>query len=236
MPVYKHSSFCSEHPSSARQNRLLNIQILVLNSELSVIKRLSHFARKHHLTHKIILMIESGDLREGLMPSELDGIVAQVILLDGIQLAGVGTNLACFGGIEPDDEKMRLLSSIAQNIEDKYELKLKYVSGGNSANYNWYISTKHIGRINNLRLGESILLGRETLYRKPIPGLFTDAFTLQAEVIESKIKPSLPYGNVCQDAFGNIPEFQDSGEIMKSYFGNWFTRCCGIRTHSQSGY
>ena len=190
-----------------------------LNSELSVIKRLSHFAIKHHLTHKIILMIESGDLREGLMPSELDDIVAQVVRLDGIQLAGIGTNLACFGGIEPDDEKMRSLSSIAKDIEDKYELQLEYVSGGNSANYNWYMSTKNIGRINNLRLGESILLGCETLHRKPIPGLFTDAFTLQTEVIESKIKPSLPYGNVCQDAFGNIPEFQDSGEIRRAILG-----------------
>ena len=71
------------------------------------------------------------------------------------------------------------------------------------------MSTKDIGRINNLRLGESIYLGCETLHRKPIPGLFTDAFTLVAEVIESKIKPSLPYGEVSQDAFGNVPEFKD---------------------------
>lgn len=190
-----------------------------LNSELSVIKRLSHFAIKHNLIHKIILMVESGDLREGLMPSELDSIVAQVVRLEGIQLAGIGTNLACFGGIEPDDEKMTYLSSIAKNIENKFKLKLEFVSGGNSANYNWFKSTKNIGRINNLRLGESIFLGRETLNRKPIPGLFQDAFILVTEVIESKIKPSLPYGNVCQDAFGNIPEFQDAGEIRRGILG-----------------
>ena len=70
--------------------------------------------------------------------------------------------------------------------------------------------------MNNLRLGESILLGYETLHRKPIPGLFTDAFTLIAEVIESKVKPSKPYGVVCQDAFGNVPVFQDHGLIKRA--------------------
>jgi len=84
---------------------------------------------------------------------------------------------------------------------------------------NLFISTEDIGRINNLRLGESIYLGCETLYRKPIPGLFTDAFTLVAEVIESKIKPSVPNGEVCQDAFGNIPEFQDRGQIRRAILG-----------------
>jgi len=67
-------------------------------------------------------------------------------------------------------------------------LTLEYVSGGNSANYNWFMSTMDVGRINNLRLGESIYLGCETLFRKPIPGLYTDAMTLVSEVIESKIK------------------------------------------------
>jgi len=190
-----------------------------LNSELSVIKELSRYAVKHEATHKIILMVELGDLREGMMPSELENTVNEVIGLKGIELAGIGTNLACFGGIKPDDKKMGYLSSIAKDIEDKFKLKLEFVSGGNSANYNWFMSTKDIGKINNLRLGESIFLGCETLDRKPIPGLFTDAFTLIAEVIESKIKPSLPYGDVYQDAFGNKPKFIDRGLIKRIILG-----------------
>ncbi|MGY8986916.1 MAG: alanine/ornithine racemase family PLP-dependent enzyme, partial [Sphingomonadales bacterium] len=57
----------------------------------------------------------------------------------------------------------------------------------------------------------SILLGCETISRKAIPGLHTGAFQLVAEVIESKKKPSLPFGEIGQDAFGNIPIFQDRG-------------------------
>jgi len=164
-------------------------------------------------------MVELGDLREGIMPSDLEDNIKEVIALKGIKLAGIGTNLACFGGIKPDDEKMRYLSSIAENIEDMFKLKLEFISGGNSANYNWFLSTKDVGKINNLRIGESIFLGRETLDRKPIPELFTDAFTLTAEVIESKIKPSLPYGDVYQDAFGNTPKFNDRGLIKRVIFG-----------------
>ncbi|MHC1604627.1 MAG: alanine/ornithine racemase family PLP-dependent enzyme [Candidatus Methanofastidiosia archaeon] len=190
-----------------------------LNSELSVIKRLSKSAVKQDTTHKIILMVELGDLREGLMPSDLENTVKGVLELDGIELVGIGTNLACFGGIRPDEEKMGYLSSITRNVEEKFGLTLEFVSGGNSANYNWFMSTEDVGKINNLRLGESIYLGRETLYRKHIPELFTDAFTLVAEVIESKIKPSVPYGEVCQDASGNIPVFQDRGQVRRAILG-----------------
>jgi predicted amino acid racemase len=190
-----------------------------LNSELSIIKELSKYAVKQGITHKIILMADLGDLREGIMPSDLGNTVNEVMGLKGIELAGIGTNLACFGGIKPDDKKMENLSSIAINIEDMFKLKLEFVSGGNSANYDWFMSTKDVGKINNLRLGESIFLGCETLERKPIPGLFTDAFTLIAEVIESKIKPSLPYGDIHQDAFGNTPKFHDRGLIRRVILG-----------------
>ncbi len=203
-------------PSLSQAEEVVKYTDISLNTELSVIKRLSKFAVENKSTHKIILMLELGDLREGLMPVDLDSTIKQVLELAGIELVGLGTNLACFGGIKPDKEKMEFLSTIASGVEKNFGLKLTFVSGGNSANYNWFISTNDIGKINNLRLGESIYLGCETLYRKPIPGLFTDAFTLVAEVIESKIKPSLPYGDAAQDAMGNVPVFQDQGPINRS--------------------
>lgn len=190
-----------------------------LNSEISVIKALSASALKQNCTHKLILMVELGDLREGIMPGDLENIVRYTVELDGIELVGIGTNLACHGGIKPDEEKMSHLSAIAREVEMKFGLTLEFVSGGNSANYNWFMTTNEIGEINNLRLGESIYLGCETLDRKSIPGQFYDAFTLVTEVIESKIKPSLPYGDTCQDAFGNIPAFKDRGEIRRAILG-----------------
>lgn len=206
-------------PSLSQAEAVVKYTDISLNSELSVIKRLSEFATDYDTHHKIILMVELGDLREGLMPSDIDNTVKQVLELENIDLFGLGTNLACFGGIKPDEEKMKSLSSIANGIEDKFGLTLELVSGGNSANYNWFMSTQNVGRINNLRLGESIFLGCETLYRKPIPGLYTDAMTLVTEVIELKNKPSMPYGEVCQDTFGNFSEFKDIGRIRRAILG-----------------
>jgi predicted amino acid racemase len=124
---------------------------------------------------------------------------------------GIGCNLACYGGVKPDSINMGELSELSARIEKEFQIRLEIISGGNSANYEWYRSVPDVGRINNLRLGESILLGRETVSRKAIPGLHTGAFQLFAEVIEAKQKPSLPFGEICQDAFGNVNHFQDRG-------------------------
>lgn len=189
------------------------------NTELSIIKQLSKLAVDKGVVHKIILMVELGDLREGILPSRMEHFVAEINNLKGIDLAGIGTNLACFGGVMPSDDNMGELSSIATTVESQLGAKLTYISGGNSANYQWATSTKDVGRINYLRLGESIFLGCDPLTRKPIPGLFTDGFTLVAEVIESSTKPSAPTGEVGQDAFGQVPQFKDNGLVNRVILG-----------------
>lgn len=198
-------------PSPSQVDEVVALADQSLNTDLSVIRELSRCAVERRCVHEIILMIESGDLREGVLPSELPRLVEQVSTLEGVSLVGIGTNLACFGGIMPDAEKMGFLSDLARDVEDRFDLRLNHVSGGNSANYEWFVSTEDHGRITDLRIGESIYLGCETLARQPIPGLHTDAFTLIAEVIESRIKPSVPYGRVRQNAAGSVPRFADRG-------------------------
>lgn len=189
------------------------------NTEIDVIRKLSKSALLQNTIHGIILMIELGDLREGILPADLNLFVAKVLQLKGVKIIGIGTNLACFGGIQPDAVKMNLLTNIAVSLENAFKIKLEIISGGNSANYNWFTNTPNLGRINNLRIGESIFLGREPLQRKHILNLFTNAFTLVAEVIELKKKPSIPYGNLGQDAFGKTPIFASKGLQMRGILG-----------------
>ena len=175
-----------------------------LNTELEVIRALSLEAARFKRVHQIILMVELGDLREGIMPADLIDTVREVIELPYIRIIGIGANLACYNGVSPDTTNMAELSRLADSIEATFGLTLEVISGGNSANLSWLLNKKQIdvGRINNLRLGESILLGRETLHRRAIDGLYSDAITLTAEVIESKLKPSQPTGKIAQSAFG----------------------------------
>lgn len=203
-------------PALSEVEAVIQYADMSMNTELKVIQQLSIVAHKYRTVHKIILMLEMGDLREGIMPIDVEEFVREVLKLRGVQLIGIGANFSCFGGVIPSEEKMQSLSSIANAIETQFSLPLAYVSGGNSANFSWLENTKNFGKINNLRLGESIFLGRETLLRTPIPGLFTDAFEFVSEVIEAKVKPSVPYGEIGQDAFGNIPHFQDLGSMKRA--------------------
>jgi predicted amino acid racemase len=182
------------------------------NTEVDVLRALSGAARAAGRRHGVLLMVELGDLREGILPVDLAGVSGEVLELPGLDLRGIGTNLACQNGIAPDAQKMAELSALATSIEATFGITLAIVSGGNSANLDWALGDHDVGRINDLRLGESILLGRETLRRDPVDGLFTDAITLVAEVIESKIKPSSPWGTVGLTAFGAAPPVVDRGE------------------------
>jgi ornithine racemase len=187
-----------------------------LNTEISVIRKLAKNAAKKGKIHQVILMIEMGDLREGILPSEVEPVVAEVLELNGVRLIGLGTNLACLGGVKPTTINMREFSTIVRNIQQQFGITFEIVSGGNSSNYQWFSSAPEIGLINHLRIGEAILLGCDPLTRERIPGMNSDAFTLFAEVIELKTKPSQPYGEIGENAFGHVPMFEDKGNIERA--------------------
>lgn len=203
-------------PMLSQAKRVVQAADLSFNSELDIIKQLSHYAHELKRVHSIVLMLELGDLREGIMPEELLETVESILVLPNIELKGIGTNLACRCGVSPDTRNMAQLSELASQIETKFKLNLAIISGGNSANLPWILNQANHTRVNNLRLGESILLGREPLQRHTIEGLYTDAITLIAEVIESKIKPSVATGVIAQSAFGAVPAQIDQGPKAQS--------------------
>jgi len=203
-------------PMLSQAEQVVALADVSLNTELDVIRKLSSAARIANRTHGIVLMLEMGDLREGIMPSDLEKMVREVLHLPNIKFNGIGTNLACSSGASPSARNMAELSTLADSLDKKFGSIVGIVSGGNSANLQWALNTEDTGRINNLRLGEAILLGREPLHRQPLSGLHTDAVTLVAEVIESKNKPSKPWGEIAESAFGEVTPGNDRGHIWQS--------------------
>jgi predicted amino acid racemase len=203
-------------PMLSQAKRVVMSADVSCNTEIEVIKKLSLEAQKASLTHGVILMVELGDLREGIMPEDVTDTVRETLNLPNIVFKGIGTNLACRSGVSPDSRNMTMLSELADSVEATLGLSIDIVSGGNSANLEWALSGAEIGRINDLRLGEAILLGCETLHRQPIDGLHTDAITLCAEVIEAKVKPTKPSGTIAQTAFGVAPPVTDRGLVTQA--------------------
>lgn len=187
-----------------------------LNTELDVISELSKAACAQRRMHSVILMVELGDLREGIMPANLEAVVRRTRDFPNIAFQGIGSNLACRCGVAPSATNMGELSRLADALDATFGSIVATVSGGNSSNLNWVLSGADTGRINHLRLGEALLLGCEPLHRQPIEGLYTDAITLVAEVIECGTKPTKPWGQIAENAFGGVVRPTDRGDVQQA--------------------
>jgi len=165
-----------------------------LVTEMIVLKHLSAAAARQGRVHKTVVMLELGELREGCMPDELLPLCEACLSLPGLALHGIGANLSCINEIVPDDLNMGALANAAETVEKSLGVKLPLVSGGSSSSVKMLEEGRLPERVNHLRIGEAILLGNIVCYDMPYEGARTDAFTLCAEIIEVKEKPSLPWG------------------------------------------
>ncbi|ROO86871.1 putative amino acid racemase [Actinocorallia herbida] len=189
---------------------------LSLNSELETIEALSRAAERRSRVHEVILMVDLGDLREGVWPPELMPAVARIVVWPGVRLVGLGTNLTCFGAVLPSAENMGRLAGYARRVRAEFGLELPHVTGGNSSSLPFLLAGGMPPGITNLRLGETILQGgRDTFFDEPWDELDRSAFTLEADLLEVKVKPSVPIGETGVDAFGGRPVFPDRGDRLR---------------------
>ncbi|MDR0851865.1 MAG: alanine/ornithine racemase family PLP-dependent enzyme [Clostridiales Family XIII bacterium] len=177
-----------------------------LNSEYETIRALSAEAIRQGRKHKVVIMTELGETREGIMPADLVPLCEAITKLSGIELYGIGNNLSCYSEIIPDDENMGLFTQLVHDVEAAVGFKLPIVSGGNTSSV-YKLQRRELPKeINHLRIGEAIIIGNIACYNEPVRGGSSDNLTLSAEIIEIKEKPSAPYGSRVQ---GVVPAAQD---------------------------
>ena len=183
-----------------------------LNSELSVLEALNRAAVAQGKRHKVVLMFDLGDLREGCFDEEdLAACADYARKAEGLTLYGIGTNLTCFSFVQPDTEKLERLAALGK----KYGADT-YVSGGNSATVQLMLRGGIPQGVNSLRLGESVLFGRERAGYTYLDGMYNDVFIAEAEVLECKRKPSMPIGTIGRNSYGQRPVFTDRGERVRA--------------------
>ncbi len=204
-------------PMISEANEVVKHADISLNSEIETIKALNKHAEQCNKKHGVILMIDLGDLREGIfLKDEVFEVVKKIQKLEHITLKGIGTNLTCYGGVIPTPLILEQLVEYKTEIEETFEIKLDIISGGNSSNIELMFEDRIPQGINNIRLGESMVLGRETAYGNEIENLYNDVFTFEAEIIELKEKPSVPIGEIGMNAFGKTPVWKDKGNMLRA--------------------
>ena len=189
------------------------------NSEMVTIKAIAEEAKKQGKVHRIILMVDLGDLREGMFFENEEAILdaaAEIEAMEGVELFGMGTNLTCYGAIIPKNDNLSVLCDIAGKVEARIGRSLEVISGGNSSSIYLIWKEDMPEKISNLRLGESFLLGNDTAYGEKLPGTVSDTLILEAQIVELKEKPSLPIGEVGVDAFGQKTYYEDRGIIKRA--------------------
>ena len=187
-----------------------------LQSEWPTLLALEEECLRQNKTHRVIVMTDLGDLREGFWDKkELVDVCERVEReLPHVHLAGIGVNLTCYGSTKPTPEKMNELVGLARQVEQRIGRKLEIVSGGATSSFTLVHWGTMPAGVNHLRIGEAILLGKDLQVDwgiRDMDYLRMDALTLRAEVVEVKDKPTYPIGEFAIDAFGRKPVYEDRG-------------------------
>lgn len=185
-----------------------------LESELKTIEKIALSCRKKGKKHGVIVMVEVGELREGIIPEDVLPFVKKLLTFSNIEFIGLGTNTTCFSGIIPNYNNLKVLYDLKTKLEDD-GIKVNILSGGGSNLLKIIWDGKIPSFINQIRVGEGIFLGVEAVKREPMPSLRQDTFRLDVELIEVKKKPSLPWGERTKDAFEEEVKFQDEGFMIR---------------------
>lgn len=185
------------------------------NTEYETIKQLSEEAVRQNKRHKVIIMIELGELREGVMREDFIDFYARVFELPNIEITGIGTNLSCMNGVLPNQDKLIQLCLYKQLIEAKFDRNIPFISGGTSVTIPLLEQGLLPTGINHFRVGESIFLGTDVYHDGPNENLEQDVFLLYAEIIELREKPNIPDGNLTKNANGEMVHIET--EELSSY-------------------
>jgi ornithine racemase len=204
-------------PSSIYIKNIVKYADISLNTEFSTIKKLNEEAKNQKKNHKIIIMIEMGELREGVVREKFLDFYSKVFNLKNIDVIGIGTNLGCMYGIEPTFDKLIQLSLYEQLIEIKFQRDLKLVSGGSSITLPLLGKGKVPKTVNHLRIGEAIFLGTSPFTNKKFLNLSTNAFEFDANIVEFEKKERIPDGVIGNGNVGHADLKAKSTDIAQEY-------------------
>ncbi|WP_430613109.1 alanine racemase [Flavobacterium sp. JP2137] len=204
-------------PPKRSIEKIVKYANISFNTELETIKLLSKAAVKQNVIHKVVIMVELGELREGILGESLIAFYEQVFELPHIEIIGIGTNLTCMYGVLPNADKLIQLSLYKQILEVTFKREIKFLSGGASVTIPLILNNSLPAAINHFRIGETLYLGTNVYSNSLIDNMHYDVFKLYAEVIELHEKPMIPSGEMGLNLLGDKTAFDPALEGSINY-------------------
>ncbi|MCI2948007.1 ornithine racemase [Staphylococcus caledonicus] len=180
--------------AKGQYEELIQTVKISMQTEIETIRQLNEMASRLNDKHQVMLMIDWKDGREGILTYDVLEYIREIIAMKHIQLVGVAFNFMCFKSMAPTEDDIYAMNQFVGAIENELGFRLKMISGGNSSMLP-QLMYNDLGRINELRIGETLFRGIDTTTLQPMPRLYQDAITLEAEIIE--IKPRVIGTNQC---------------------------------------
>jgi predicted amino acid racemase len=198
-------------PASALIEELVTWADVSFNTELETIRAISAEAVRQDRQHLIIIMIEMGDLREGVLREDIVEFYEQVFQLPNIKIIGIGTNLNCLNGVMPSEDKLIQLGLYRTIIELKNNVNIQWVSAGTTVTLPLLMAGGLPRAINHFRIGEALFFGQDLVAEGTFAGMHDDVLELHAQVIELAEKPTTPSGPLGKNPFGVTAETEGGG-------------------------
>lgn len=196
-------------PAKIYADEVVKYADISLNSSFTIIKALNEAAKKVDKVHEIIIMIELGELREGINRADIMSFYEKVFELSNIEVIGIGSNLGCMYGVEPSYDKLLQLSLYKELISAKFKKELKFISGGTSITLPLIEMGNLPKDINHFRIGEAAFFGLSPLYNKQFKSLSIDTFEFTANIIELEEKKIVPDGIISDANIGHTAEYDE---------------------------
>lgn len=194
-------------PAVNQAKNVVQYADISLNSSFETIKQLDIEAKKQGKIHRIIVMIEMGELREGVVRDQILNFYEKIFKMKNINVIGIGTNLGCMYGVEPTYDKLIQLSLYRQLIETTFNVKLELVSSGSSITLPLVAMNKIPKGVSHFRIGEAAFLGVSPYDGEKFKNLSTNAFTFSADIVELEKKEVVPDGKIGDAAIGETADF-----------------------------
>lgn len=194
-------------PSSIK-DILVNCDVVFV-TELVVLKEINDYAKASFLD--IVIPLELGDLREGINLSTAVNFFREALKFKNLNIKGFSVNFGCLAGKLPDDQSLKEIQLLKENLKKELNYVPEIVSLGGTVIIDLLRQGKLKGIATQIRVGEAIYFGFNTSGGSYIDNLEKDNFIFQTEVVEVREKQVQSHGDMGLNAYGQEFKFNKSG-------------------------